>query len=399
MKKSILFSLLAITISLSNAEYTIKYPLDKDTIKIVNTWQLALPLYSNWVENPIFNCTDWLPLPESVTINTNFNQNRNCTFNDSRTVQQREKMGSSYRNVGEPTIENRERNIIETRQSVGLAVNWLSVSPIIIMDWTNDGQSICQYWSPNLADYATNVDVTQTSTNCSQTQNRIIQNREQESTTLEYRNVGSQLTESRTLVNQTKTRVMKGTKVDWIASSPSVIMDWTNNGQATCQTWSPNLADYSTTVDVTQTSNNCSQPQNRIIQNREQESYTLEYRDVGSQITENRILENQTQTRVMKGTKSNKVCMFDESFNPNYFTWFDNNFWLTGYQDIPGLWIDTSTGKHVNIMSTPYYVPGLTKVSNTEFKYSAPSGVWTITRGSLVPSIYGHTYYQVCFQK
>lgn len=309
MKKTILTSVIALATIASQADYIIKYPIEKSSVQIINGWQTTTPEYSSWLESLPSNCNEWAPLPETVVINNNFTQSRNCTVNETRTVQQREKMGNQYRNIGEPTTESRDKQITESRPAVGTAVSWISTDALIIQDWTN-------------------------------------------------------------------------------------------NGTASCQTWSPNLADYSTSVDVLQTSNDCTQPQNRIIQNREQEVTTLEYRNVGLQITENRNLENQQQTRTMKGTKVDKTCLFDLSFNPNIYEWVDNSFWISAYQDIPSLIINTTTGMTQDFgFGGSAAVPGLTKVSATEFKYSAPSGVWTISRGAVGSVQSGYTYYQVCFQK
>ena len=308
MKKTILASAVAIATVTSQAEYIIKYPVEKSHIQIVNGWQATTPEYSNWIESAPSNCNEWSPLPESVVINSNFTQSRNCTVNETRTVQQRQKMGNEYRNVGEATTESRDKQISENRTAVGTAVSWVSTDALVIQDWTN-------------------------------------------------------------------------------------------NGTSTCQTWSPNLADYSTSVDVLQTSNDCSQPQNRIIQNREQEVTTLEYRNVGSQVTENRTLQNQTETRTMKGTKVTKACVFDQSFAPNVYQWYSGYFWMTAYQDIPEMWIDTATGRTIDFGGGSAAIPGLTKISATEFRYAAASGTWKITMGSLVTVQSGYSYYQICFEK
>lgn len=75
-------------------------------------------------------------------------------------------------------------------------------------------------------------------------------------------------------------------------------------------------------------------------------------------------------------------------------------FWISAYQDIPQMFIDLETGKPVDFgygVVTP--VPGLTKVSATEFKYAAASGTWTISKGNFETTISGYSYYQVCFEK
>lgn len=70
-----------------------------------------------------------------------------------------------------------------------------------------------------------------------------------------------------------------------------------------CSNWTP----LETTVDVgvsfPQTATNCQQNQTRTVQNREQNDYSHEYKNVGDLITENKTLSGQSSQRTAIGTK------------------------------------------------------------------------------------------------
>lgn len=89
---------------------------------------------------------------------------------------------------------------------------WLAASPSYT-SWINDGSSYgCSGWTPDPSTVTSGDTFTQTGSGCSQNQTRSKQEREQEKTTLVYRNVGSPVTESNTLTGLTDTRSAIGTK-------------------------------------------------------------------------------------------------------------------------------------------------------------------------------------------
>lgn len=84
---------------------------------------------------------------------------------------------------------------------------------------------------------------------------------------------------------------------------------WTNVGSPTgCSAWSPDPNTMALGTNFTQSSTNCSQVQTRTVQEREQNDYTTNYRNVGAIKNENRTLTNQTITRAATGTKVVDEC-------------------------------------------------------------------------------------------
>ncbi len=244
---------------------------------------------------------------------------------------------------------------------------------------------------------------TQTATDCKQNQIRTRQDREQEITTLVYRNIGPEIEETNVLLGQVNTRTAVGTLETWISAEP-LYSEWINSGTLyDCNNWSPDPSTVNYGVSFTQTATDCKQNQTRTRQNREQESVTLEYRNVGNLITETNTLTSQTNTRTSTGTLSNKVCLFDQSFNPNVHVWYTgggyNEFWTYGYQSIPNLWINVVSNLPVTFMGEQVSLPaGLTKISNTEYRYNDGSKIWRITRGNYIYTGSGYNYYQICFE-
>jgi hypothetical protein len=94
----------------------------------------------------------------------------------------------------------------------------------------------------------------------------------------------------------------------WI-KAPAQESAWTNVGQPTgCSAWSPDPSTMALGTNFTQSATNCTQEQTRTVQEREQNDYTLQYRNVGSNKTENQTLTNQTITRQAAGTKIVEEC-------------------------------------------------------------------------------------------
>ena len=88
---------------------------------------------------------------------------------------------------------------------------WNSIEPIIT-EWTNIGETYdCINWNPDAATVPLGTFFEQTATDCKQDQTRTLQNREQEVTSLQIRNIGTPVIENQTLSDQTKTREIEGT--------------------------------------------------------------------------------------------------------------------------------------------------------------------------------------------
>jgi len=110
------------------------------------------------------------------------------------------------------------------------------------------------------------------------------------------------------------------------------------------------------------------QDQTRTRQNREQETTTLVYRNVGSPITEIQTLNNQTNTKTATGTKLITGCFFEE-----YNTYWSES---TGILTSQNIWY---SGEKIWPAGDSYleYAPIFTNYTYNGYKY---------TRGSLISS-------------
>ncbi len=101
---------------------------------------------------------------------------------------------------------------------------------------------------------------------------------------------------------------------NWTTIEPTYTA-WANNGAVTgCSAWTPDPSTVTINQSFTQT-RSCSQAQTRTRQNREQENYTKEIRNIGTAITENNsITVSQSQTAT--GTKETWVAT-----TPTYTAW------------------------------------------------------------------------------
>ena len=185
----------------------------------------------------------------------------------------------------------------------------------------------------------------------------------------------------------------------WVATTPTYTT-WVNNGAISCSSWTPDPSTIASGTSFEQ-SQTCNQAQTRNRQERQIETTTGAIRNVGSAI-----VESQTITTIPKrtatGTKVNKVCLFDQSFNPNHYFWTTftggQSFWISGYGSIPTMTIDPNTGMGVDFGYGSYPVVGLTKISLTEFTYAAPDKTWRITRGDYVNNTNGNNNYKICVE-
>ena len=281
---------------------------------------------------------------------------------------------------------------------------------IIMIDWQSTGayytswQSIgevygCSNWTPDESTIVIGQNFTQERI-CNINQERLRQDRELSSKG-SYKDIGDPQLETRVeTVNQTRNNT--GLMESWV-SIGSTYGDWTNAGALyDCSNWSPSPSTINNGVSFNQNATDCKQNQTRTRQDREQETTTLAIRNSGAVIVENQTLTNQSSSRTATGTKVNTVCVFDQTFNPNYYQWYTqtsgSSFWITAYSTIPAMWVDIATGKTVDFGYGGSVVPGLTKISNLEFRYNDGSKVWKITRGAFNNTANGVNYYQVCFE-
>lgn len=124
MKKNLLLLAIVGCMSLSQAEYLIKYP-PISNINFVNqkVWLSADPLKSEWTNlGAITGCSNWSPAISTVNQGVVFTQTAtDCKQDQTRTVQEREKEKTSsvYRNIGNPYTETQSITVTSTQEATG----------------------------------------------------------------------------------------------------------------------------------------------------------------------------------------------------------------------------------------------------------------------------------------
>lgn len=274
------------------------------------TWALITPTYTEWANNGVLNsCTNWSPAPSTVTINQAFTQTAtDCKQSQTRNKQDREQESTTLeiRNKGIAITENQIVSATSTRASTGTKETWATTTPTYT-NWVNNGAiTACSNWTPSPTTVTVGQSFTQTATDCQQAQTRSRQDREKESTTGAFRNVGSAVTESQS-ITASSTRTSTGTKETWVATTPTST-DWINSGAVTgCSNWSPEPSTFVAGTSFPQTATDCSQSQTRSTQNREQETTTGAIRNNGSAFTETQSIAA-SSTRTAIGTKVVQEC-------------------------------------------------------------------------------------------
>lgn len=200
----------------SQAEYTIKIPIETNNINMqLENWIPTNPVIGEW-ENigNIYDCNNWSPLASDITAGQSFIQTAtDCQQSQSRNYQEREidESSGNIRNVGESLTQTQIITTIDTRNMIGMKESWVAIDPLYT-EWVNNGSvSNCNNWAPDAATYDAGVEFNQTATDCQQEQISYRQNREQESTTQDIRNVGVPIAETKT-INVSSTRTSVGTK-------------------------------------------------------------------------------------------------------------------------------------------------------------------------------------------
>ncbi|MQT48826.1 hypothetical protein GHO40_19155 [Pseudomonas helleri] len=229
MKKIITALLTTLTLGVAQAEYIMKLPLQADqggtlpqgSINIApmsqpEEWLPISPAYTLWTNaGQTYDCTNWTPDPSTITVGQTFTQTANdCKQDQTRSRQDREQETTTLavRDTGLPVTENQTITTIATRDTVGTLETWIAITPTYTA-WVNSGAVYeCTNWTPDPSTIAIGQPFTQTATDCKQDQTRSRQNREQETTTLDIRNVGTATEESQTIqTSLTKTEI--GTKI------------------------------------------------------------------------------------------------------------------------------------------------------------------------------------------
>jgi hypothetical protein len=321
MKKIKYITILAITLcSYSHAAYNIYVPLEKTSINHTD-YNSYDSLYGNWYNTSnIYNCKTWNPDVNTITVGQNFKQqSSDCDVDQSRTVQKREidRVSGTIRNIGSEFIESRiNGNQINLRDAVGTLESWFLITPIYT-DWMNSGNiDNCTNWSPLENTITINEVFTQTATDCQQPQTRTRQDREQEMTTGNIRNIGSVINESHT-IEASLTRPAIGKKETWIDTT-TIYGDWTNSGAVYgCTNWSPAASTVNVGTNVVQTATDCKQDQSMSVQAKEIETTTGVVRNKGTLTYQTKVI-TVSSTQTVPGTKTGPECR-DYSASNHFF--------------------------------------------------------------------------------
>jgi hypothetical protein len=154
----------------------------------------------------------------------------------------------------------------------------------------------CSNWSPSPSSQGKGVVFEQIANDCSLEQNSWEQKYKKNTVTGELATDGPRLPLSK-VITTTDSREAIGILENWLPFDPSYTNWIDTNSLYGCTSWSPNPATFTVTSNFTQTSNTCKTDQERQRQEREQEKFTAEIRNVGSPIVEQQTATNQTATR------------------------------------------------------------------------------------------------------
>lgn len=249
------------------------------------------------------------------------------------------------------------------------AENWQPTEPLL-GEWINNGAIYgCSNWTPATSTKPIGFIFQQTADDCKQDQTTTKQDREKETTTLAYRNVGQPTTATRTLAAQSS-RQATGTQENWQPAEP-IYSDWVNIADITgCSNWTPSASTVLKDEPFNQTATDCNQYQNRTRQEREQETTTLAYRNVGAPVTMGQNI-TVSSSRTATGTAA---CSYISS----------KTYWFTGTGSATNAFIVKVNGVEIKA-AEGYYT--------TSFIFN---GI-TYKRGTTIKDTStGYRYYEVC---
>lgn len=192
--------IIAMLTSTSYAKYDVVYPIDAPINFGYHDSKLVTE-YGNWANSGnLYDCSSWSPLENTITVNQSFTQNSSCIQNQTRTAQKYMQSLTSGEKVpyGDATQETQTISATQIKESVGSLETWTPIDQkLVISDWTNSGAvHDCTNWTPATTTVDWQVAFTQTTSQCKQSQTRVVQAQEQETTTLAIRATGSQITEN-----------------------------------------------------------------------------------------------------------------------------------------------------------------------------------------------------------
>ena len=239
-------------------------------------WNPTTSTFTEWLDvSDNHSHTAWAPASDAQI--QDYNQTRSYKVTQERYEQAREMdaVTGDIRDVGVPTLRNRDDGRSESR-----AVD------VTVSDWENTSAKVCGAWSPTPATVDFGQSFIQTRV-CDQNQDR----------------AWSHDVEGTEIHNRVETRVntfeetqqATGERRDW-QPMPSTFTTWTNIGSHKNFTvWSPAITDQETNFAQTR---NYDQDQQRFEQKREQDQVTSDIRDVGDPIAHIQTISG-TETRTL----------------------------------------------------------------------------------------------------
>lgn len=217
--------------------------------RLSQNWVDYAPLISEWaLKGEIYGCGSFSPLESSINLGERFQQERECSQAQSRTVQfrQYDSVTGEIKAIGSPEVEDRSIIVADYRSTYGTLENWQAADPIA-SEWRLEASAYdCTNWSPAASTQAQGKSFIQTATNCKRDRVRDLQEREMELNTGQYRNNGLPKTETEILSGQQSTRTATGTYVsEWESLPPSSTV-WYTTGTVpfNCGGWEPSTSEY-----------------------------------------------------------------------------------------------------------------------------------------------------------
>jgi hypothetical protein len=258
---------------------------------VKETWVATTPAYTAWanVAAP-YNCSNWAPLGSAYSERTEFTQTAtNCSVDQTRSRQNRETETTTgaIRNSGSP--------VAETQTATGQSNTRAYLEDFNGWVFSSDPYN-CTNWSPDPSTVTMGTGFTQSASNCQRNMQRgragyyMVNGSWTPDSASPYR------AENTTVGNQPSTRAATGTKENWVATTPTYTAWANSSGLYSCGAFAPAPSNYTTATQFTQTAY-CYVNQSRTRQDRQYETNTGAYRNVGAPVAEGQTLGSQPTYR------------------------------------------------------------------------------------------------------
>ncbi|MFK4131930.1 hypothetical protein ACI2KR_06500 [Pseudomonas luteola] len=270
---------------------TILASQQRSEIGTMEQWESIDPTYTDWTDtNALYGCTSWTPDPSIYTEKTEFSQTSTSCKTDQQRYRQEREQEQFTQEIRNDSAPAKETQTLTGQKSTRTYLQDFS-------GWVNkDNPYSCSNWSPDPSTVTVGQSFTQTATDCKQDQTRNNAGYYKGSNG-SWVNVVPLNAQTRTLTSQKNTRAATGTKETWVATT-STYSTWANSSAVYgCTNWSPSPYNYTERTQFNQTATDCKIDQTRTRQDREQETTTKAYRNVGAAVTEKQTVGGQSSAR------------------------------------------------------------------------------------------------------